>query len=336
MHQKRELSRSLQLIKRVCQLAGDRGLIRDAQRAFRQEGLAAAVHRHDNMMLFDWLAETFSYQGISNRAALSYMQQHGRLQAHDIVVSFSRKPSCPKLRSYWHFEQCGYSKTERICSELRHFSNCPLPTHDLRNGRLNQAAYSLFLFLRDITGNDLVAWLDARLSTIKPSAKRTRSQQLHAALLEPLSQIFGVSDKVVSMTLAIFLLAADPKRKAWISAGANLIAIDRLVHNFFIRTGLLRHLGKLHPYGPRCYEPDGCADIIGQLAGRIDARRFNEKYPRRFPRFVQHAIWHFCAEEGLNECNGRQIDDHKRCNRKKCPLFEWCARVALSRVQKPK
>jgi hypothetical protein len=35
------------------------------------------------------------------------------------------------------------------CSQPRHFGGCPLPLHPLRKGGLNQAAYSLFLFLRD-------------------------------------------------------------------------------------------------------------------------------------------------------------------------------------------
>src|SRR6266516_1016695 len=41
---------------------------------------------------------------------------------------------------------------------------CPLPTHRLRNGGLNQLAYGLFLFCRDSVGGDLVAWLDTRLA----------------------------------------------------------------------------------------------------------------------------------------------------------------------------
>ena len=39
--------------------------------------------------------------------------------------------------------------------------SCPLPTH---NGNLNQLAYSLFLFIRDIANGDLVGWIDARLA----------------------------------------------------------------------------------------------------------------------------------------------------------------------------
>jgi hypothetical protein len=42
-------------------------------------------------------------------------------------------------------------------AEPDHFPACPLPTHDLRNGRLNQAAYSLFLFMRDVANGDLSA-----------------------------------------------------------------------------------------------------------------------------------------------------------------------------------
>jgi hypothetical protein len=38
-----------------------------------------------------------------------------------------------------------------------------VPAYNLRNGRLNQTAYALYLFIRDIAGCDLVAWIDAQL-----------------------------------------------------------------------------------------------------------------------------------------------------------------------------
>jgi hypothetical protein len=65
------------------------------------------------------------------------------------------------------------------------------------------------------------------------------------------------------------------------------------------------------------------------VARRIDARRFNANYPRVFPRFVQHAVWRYCAEGGLNVCNGRMIDDSRRCRNANCMLFESCDRLAL-------
>ena len=108
-----------------------------------------------------------------------------------------------------------------------------------------------------------------------------------------------------------------------------MIAIDTLVHNWMHRTGILRRLGAEHGYGPRCYQPRGCADIIAQAAAQIDARAFDPSFPQCFPRYVQAAIWRFCAQLGLDICNGNRIDDRHRCGRAECPLFQRCDRVSL-------
>ena len=65
-------------------------------------------------------------------------------------------------------------------------------------------------------------------------------------------------------------------------------------------------------YGPRCYTPNGCAAILAIIAEQIDAQAFNREFPTVFPRFVQLAIWRFCAQSGLNECNGNRIDNRQR------------------------
>jgi hypothetical protein len=70
-------------------------------------------------------------------------------------------------------------------------------------------------------------------------------------------------------------------------------------------------------------------DGLERIAATIDARRFNPAFPVNFPRFVQYAVWQFCAENGLDECNGRQIDDREQCDRRQCPAFRLCDRVAL-------
>ena len=131
------------------------------------------------------------------------------------------------------------------------------------------------------------------------------------------------------MALSRLLLAGDPRRRHWVEAGTVMIAVDTLVHNFLHRTGILDRLDAAHAYGARCYRPKGCAAIIERIAAEIDARRFNRAFPANFPRFVQHAIWRFCAQSGLNECNGRRIDDRLRCTRKECPVFRRCDRIAL-------
>jgi hypothetical protein len=48
------------------------------------------------------------------------------------------------------------------------------------------------------------------------------------------------------------------------------------------------------------------ADLITE---QIDARQFNPRFPKVFPRFVQHAIWQYCSESGRDVCNGNRIDD---------------------------
>jgi hypothetical protein len=72
-------------------------------------------------------------------------------------------PPCPKLKSYWQFYDCRYEKTRHTCAQPNHIAACPVPTHRLRNGHLNQLAYSLYLFIRDVADGDLVGWIDDRL-----------------------------------------------------------------------------------------------------------------------------------------------------------------------------
>jgi hypothetical protein len=199
----------------------------------------------------------------------------------------------------------------------------------LRNGRLNQTAYSLCLFFRDVAHSDFVAWLDQRLSDADRGSRTERPAAMAASVIEPLSQIFGVSHKVMSMSVSMLLLAGDAGRQRWQSAGAAMIVVDTLVHAWLHRTGILRRFRASHAYGPRCYQPGGCADIVRQVSTRIDARRFNPDFPRVFPRFVQRAIWNFCSQTGLDECNGNRIDDRLRCRRKECLLYGGCGRVAL-------
>ena len=115
------------------------------------------------------------------------------------------------------------------------------------------------------------------------------------------------------MALSCILLGAPNKMRLWTEVGGSMIAIDTLVHNFLHRTGILRRFDANHAYGAACYRPGGCADIIQAVAERIDARQFNPSFPQVFPRFVQHAIWRYCTQSGLDVCNGNRIDDRQSC-----------------------
>ena len=248
--------------------------LEDLRRRCAHDRLCEAVVGHNTPALFDWLIDAFSYQGISDERARRYAEEHGSISFLDIDASLRLPPSCPRLKSYWHFAECGYGKATRSCGEPAHFSCCSLPTHDLRNGRLNQTAYALFLFIGDICQGDFVGWVDDRLARADDPMRPDRAVHMRDALLEPLGCIHGVGNKVLSMALATLLLGADPDRERWVTTGASMIAVDTLVHNLLHRTGCLRRLNAQHAYGPACYRSGGCASIIEEAARYIDAREF--------------------------------------------------------------
>ena len=287
------------------------------------------MRKRDTAAVFDWLIAALSYQGISDQIASDYMEQHGYVRWDDINHKLAHGATCPKLKSYWHFHGCRYAKLSGTCSEPEHIARCPLPTHDLRNGHLNQAAYSLYLFIRDITEGDLIGWIDQRLQSANSPAGPDRLTRMRDAIIAPLREIYGVSDKVLTMALSSLLLGAPKRMRLWHEVGASMIAIDTLVHNFLHRTGILHRFDAAHAYGSACYRPAGCAEIIETVAKRIDARAFNPTFPAVFPRFVQHAIWRYCAQSGLAVCNGNRIDDRKSCDNVYCQIHNICDRIAL-------
>ena len=322
------LDHATRLIHRVCCLAGSGDFITELRAD--NEALRSAIERHDTAALFDWLMAMLSYQGISDQVAHDYITHHGNVSWHEIERALAADVTCPKLQGYWLFHNCGYHKTSRTCAEPEHIAQCSLPAHPLRNGRLNQTAYSLYFFIRDIVDGDLVAWIDHELASLASPGNTGPLGQMREALLSPLRHVYGVSDKVLSMALSVLLMAAPKSMKHWASVGTTMIAIDTLVHNFLHRTGILQRLNADHPYGPACYGVAGCLGVLEMVADQIDAREFNSRFPQAFPRFVQHAIWRYCAENGLDVCNGNRIDDTSPCDNLYCQVRRMCDRVALS------
>jgi hypothetical protein len=329
--QRGALDHAVWVVHGVCCLAGSTSLIDDLRAELRVEGVLSAIRRHDTGRLFDWLTAALSYQGISDRVAFNYMEAHGRARWADIDAKLGYGTTCPKLQTYWHYYNCRYDKISRTCAEPDHIDGCPVPSHDLRNGRLNQTAYSLYLFIREIADGDLVGWIDRQLRDADEPHDADRPARLRAALIEPLREVYGVSDKVLTMTLSCILLTAPRGYETWREVGATMIAVDTLVHNFLHRTGILARFGADHLYGAACYRPGGCADIIALVAEQIDARAFNPAFPAIFPRFVQHAIWRYCAQLGLDVCNGNRIDDRQSCDNVYCQIRSLCDRVTLNK-----
>jgi hypothetical protein len=316
------------LIRTVCTIAGSMSFREEIDAEAREAGLIEAVERRHTAPIFDWLMSAFSLQGISDRVAWDYMEKHGSANWSSAQAGLRRAPTCPKLRSYWAYDNCRYHKTSSTCSEPGHIDRCPVPRPRLRNGRLNQTAYSLFLFIRDLADGDIIGWIDRQLETAAATPKLPLEAARQEALIGPLRNIYGISDKVLTMTLSTLLMASQ-SRPIWFEAGKSMIAVDTLVHNFLHRTGILHRCGGLHPYGAACYGEGGCAEIIRSVCGQIDTRTINPAFPAYFPRFVQHAIWRFCAADGLNVCNGNRIDDRKACEISYCRLGRQCQRKPL-------
>ena len=303
----------------------------DVRTDAREAGIVEAIANHNTPRISDWLLSAFSYQGISDQVARGYIRKHGSASWSDIAAGLNSAPSCPLLRSHWDFDGCRYDKTSFTCAEPDHIDTCPVPRHRLRNGRLNQTAYSFFLFVRDVAKGDLVGWIEDRLSIPRTAsiAHTDFAAERQERLIGPLRNIYGVSDKILTMTFSGLLLGASDGRPNWFETGKDMIAVDTLVHNFLHRTGILEDCGTPHGYGVGCYGPSGCAEIICTVALNIDASALNGQFPRVFPRFVQHAIWRFCAADGLNVCNGNRIDDGKSCQNTYCQLFNKCSRKPL-------
>jgi hypothetical protein len=206
------LQYAVQLVHATCCLAGSAAYLDDVRADLRDCGIIRAIKHRDTPALFDWLVETLSFQGISDSVAAGYIEQHGNVRWADIAEGLARTPSCPKLAGYWRFTGCLYHKRSGTCAELGHIDGCPLPRHPLRNGRLNQMAYSLFLFIRDVADNDFVGWIDSQLETVKSRAP-DRLATLREAVIGPLRNVHGVSDKGVGDGV-IDLAVGGRERKA--------------------------------------------------------------------------------------------------------------------------
>jgi len=132
------LSQATALIKTVCDVAGSSDFIEEARKGLAQAGVIRAVQKHNDAVLFDWLMEAVSYQGVSDAVAAGYMEAHGTASADQIAQGLDAQPACDKLHSYWQFTGCGYKKSRGSCNRPKLIGDCPLPRLDLRRGSLGR------------------------------------------------------------------------------------------------------------------------------------------------------------------------------------------------------
>jgi hypothetical protein len=322
----------IEIVKGICATVGPTPI--KAKLAGRESReLRAWIAGRQTAALFDWLMARFVYQGISDAVAENYIEEHGNISFAEIEQALRDQPCrCDKLAGFEHYQNCRYRKIDQSCGARRWLKACPLPRHDLRNGVLNQLAYSCFFFVRDVCQGDLVQFIDTTLSQADRPGHPDRIALMRSALLSPLSRIHGVGLKIIGISFSDILMAAQGDRPRWSEVGSSLVAVDSLIHNLFHRTGILRRWNAEHAYGPSCYGKRGCALVIDRLAREIDARNYAPEFPCYFPRFIEHCLWAFSAGSQLGICNGNAIDDTRRCRQRECPIYADCARVALRPV----
>src|SRR5512139_1974818 len=107
------IDHATRVIYRVCCLAGSADLVDKVRADLDADGVRAAMRTRDAAAVFDWLIAALSYQGIADQIASAYMEQHGYVRWTEINEKLAGDASCPKLKSYWHFQGCHYTKLRR-------------------------------------------------------------------------------------------------------------------------------------------------------------------------------------------------------------------------------
>jgi len=89
-----------ELIFETCRASPDPFYLRRLRTNLTRTGIRAAVATHDTPVLFGWLMDVLSYQGVSDAVAWAYMEQHGRITWADIEAALNQNPPCPKLKDH--------------------------------------------------------------------------------------------------------------------------------------------------------------------------------------------------------------------------------------------
>jgi len=83
------------LIVQTCRASPDPFYLRRLRANLTRTGIKAAVASHDTPVLFGWLMDVLSYQGVSDAVAWTYMEQHGRITWAGIETALNQNPLAP-------------------------------------------------------------------------------------------------------------------------------------------------------------------------------------------------------------------------------------------------
>src|ERR1017187_1980835 len=84
---------AVDLATTICRLGGAGDFIQATNALAAERGLVEAVASRDTRALYGWLMESFSFQGISDRIAWSYIEDHGNASWHVVEASLEALPA---------------------------------------------------------------------------------------------------------------------------------------------------------------------------------------------------------------------------------------------------
>lgn len=166
------VANAVDLVAAILALKGNDRIISGMVRDGRESGMAQAVRKHDNAAIYDWLMDLLSLQGISDQIAFGYIERWGNATYADLAQRLATtRCACPKLKDLASYSGCGYRKGKGTCANPQHLRLCPVRQLPLRKGLLNIQAVSLYHWLADVCGGDLVAMIDRVIAAAKAGAE---------------------------------------------------------------------------------------------------------------------------------------------------------------------
>ena len=289
------------------------------------------MRKRDTAAVFDWLIAALSYQGISDQIAYDYMEQHGYVRWDDINQKLAQGCQLPQAQELLAFPRLpttpssgGPAPSPITSAAVR----CRPMT--CATAASTRPPIALYLFIRDIADGDLIGWIDQRLQAANSPAGPDRVARMRDAVIAPLREISRRLRQGADHGLVV-PPARSAKQAAAVARGRG--QHDRHRHPRSQLSAPHRHscTGSAPPT-PMARPATGQAAALRSLKpwpnGSTPAPSI-PAFPAVFPRFVQHAIWRYCAQSGLDVCNGNRIDDRKSCDNVYCQIHNICDRIAL-------
>src|SRR4051812_35782328 len=119
------IKQAVNLVRDICLQPGNDQFIAETDQTAEESGLTQAVRTRDSPALYEWLMESFSLQGISDRIAFDYIDRHGNATWQTVEAAIADHPCpCPKLGSFEAYRVCGYRKGAAICRNPADLPTC--------------------------------------------------------------------------------------------------------------------------------------------------------------------------------------------------------------------